>query len=146
MTLVRWSPLEEMGLLRHQLDRLFDNTAFDASTRELKATNILPIELIEKGNVYTVRLAMPGFEREDIKIESTPKELSITAKRQARELEADEHVHVSEFSYGNFSKHLTFPTEIDTQNVAARYELGILTVTVPKQQSSQPRQVEIQIS
>jgi HSP20 family protein len=140
MTIVRWSPLEEMGLLRSQLDRLFD-TSVPEQKRNLN--HILPVELIEKGNTYTIRLAMPGIPLEEIKVESTQKELTITAKKQPRELEQDEHVHVSEFSYGSFSKHLTFPMAIDTDKVSATYDLGILTITIPKLESAQPRQIEI---
>jgi HSP20 family molecular chaperone IbpA len=104
MTMMRWSPLEEMGLLRNQFDRLFE-TPMPEQKRNL--SHILPVELIEKGNVYTVKLALPGIPLEDIKVESTQKELTITANKQPRELEKEEHVHVSEFPYGGFSKHLT---------------------------------------
>jgi HSP20 family protein len=140
MTMIRFSPLEEMGLLRNQLDRLFD-----APMQQEKRTlnHILPVELLEKGNEYTIKLAMPGIPMSEIKVESTQKELTITAKRQPKELEQEEHVHVSEFPYGSFSKHLSFPCPIDTEKVVATYDLGILSITVPKLESAQPRQIEI---
>jgi HSP20 family protein len=140
MTMIRFSPLEEMGLLRGQLDRLFEAPG-PAEKRTL--SHILPVELLEKGNEYRVRLALPGIPLEEIKVESTQKELTITAKKQPRELEKEEHVHVSEFPYGSFSKHLTFPCAIDTEQVTASYDLGILTIMVPKLESAQPRQIAI---
>jgi len=141
MTMLRFSPLEEVSLLRNQLDRLFDSPTLEKRT----FNHILPVELVEKGNEYTVKLAMPGIPLEDIKVESTQKELTITAKKQARELQKDEHVHVSEFEYGSFSKHLTFPCAINTDAISASYDQGILMVTVPKAESAQPKQIEIKI-
>ena len=138
--MIRFSPLEEMGLLRNQLDRLFDAPI---SPEKRNVSHILPVELVEKGNEYTVKLAMLGISLDDIKVESTQKELTVTAKKKPRELDKDEHVHVSEFDYGSFSKHLAFPCAINTDAVSASYDQGILTITVPKAESAQPKQIEI---
>jgi len=142
MTMLRFSPLEEMGLLRNQLDRLFEAPM---TSEKRTVSHILPVELLEKANEYTVKLSMPGILLEDIKVESTQKELTITAKKHPRELDKDEHVHVSEFEYGSFSKHLSFPCSINTDAVSASYDQGILTITVPKVETAQPKQIEIKI-
>ena len=142
MTMIRWSPLEDMSLLRNQLDNMFYTSLPEQKTN---LNHILPVELIERGNEYTVRLALPGIPLEEIKIEATQKELTITAKKEPRELDKEEHVHIREFPYGSFSKHLTFPTGINTEKVAASYDLGIITIRVPKIESAQPRQIEITV-
>jgi HSP20 family protein len=141
MTMLRFSPLEEVSLLRNQLDRLFETPTNEKRT----LSHILPVELLEKGNEYTVKLAMPGMGPSDIKVESTQKELTISAKKQPRELDKDERVYVSEFEYGSFSKHLTFPCAINTDAISASYDQGILTVSVPKAESAQPKQIEVKI-
>lgn len=147
MAMIRWSPLEEMSLLRNQIDRIFE----PASSLGEKTQNrhYLPVEVTERADSYQIRLLVPGLEPEQIsrqiKIDATGKELNVTAKCMPRELGKDETVHINEFHYGEFSRHLSFPQAINVEGIEAEYALGVLNVTVPKMESARARQVEIKI-
>jgi|NOAtaT_6_FD_contig_61_3540907_length_1261_multi_4_in_0_out_0_1 HSP20 family protein len=143
MTLMRWSPLEEMNILRNQVDRIFEPTVANGNRKSL--SHFFPVEVTEKQDQYMVKLMVPGINPEQIQVESTQKELVITAETQPRELDKDENVHLSEFHYGKFSRHLSFPLAIDTEKIEANYEFGILKIRVPKTEPAKRKHVEVKV-
>ncbi|RIQ18293.1 Hsp20/alpha crystallin family protein [Jiangella rhizosphaerae] len=77
---------------------------------------------------YVVRAELPGMDAEmDIAIEVTDDRLTITAERTDRREEADR----SEFRYGRFHRTAVLPKRADGSKATARYEAGILEITVP---------------
>lgn len=144
MSMMRWSPLEEMNILRNQIDRIFEPSVSNGNNRSLK--HFFPVEVTERPDQYLVKLLVPGINPEQIKVESTQKELIITAETQPRELDKEESVHLSEFHYGKFSRHLSFPLAIDTDKIEAEYEFGILKVRVPKTEAAQRKSIEIKVN
>jgi len=143
MAMIRWSPLEEMSLLRNQIDRIFEPASSLGEKPALK--HLLPVEVTEQPDAYRVRLLVPGIDPAQIKVDATAKELVISAKCQPRELGQDETVHINEFHYGEFTRHLSFPQSINVERIEAEYNVGILTIRVPKMESAKSRTVEIKI-
>jgi len=143
MAMIRWTPLEEMSLLRNQIDRIFDSSAGPGEKRSSK--HYFPVEVTELADAYVVRALVPGIDPTQIKVDSTPKELHLTAAIQPRKLEKDENVHINEFQYGEFSRHFTFPQAIDVEKIEAEYDLGILHIKLPKVETAKAKPVEIKI-
>lgn len=144
MSIIRWSPLEEMNILRNQIDRIFEPSSSNGNHRALK--HLFPVEVTERPDQYLVKLLVPGIDPEQIKVESTHKELIIFAETQPRELEKDESIHLSEFHYGKFSRHLSFPLAINPDKIEAEYEFGILKVRVPKAEAAQRKPIKIKVN
>lgn len=144
MAMMRWSPLEEMNILRNQIDRIFEANSTNSNNRSFK--HFFPIEVTEKPDQYIVKVLVPGVNPELIKVESTLKGLIITAETQPGELGSEENVHLSEFHYGQFSRHLNFPLAIDTNKIEAEYEFGILKIKVPKTEAPQRKHVEVKVN
>ena len=143
MAMIRWTPLEEMSLLRNQLDRIFESSAGNSEKRSSKYS--FPVEVTELPDAYVIRAMVPGIDPSQIKVESAPKELHLTAAIQPRELEKDEIIHMHEFHYGEFSRHFTFPQAIDMDNIEAEYDLGILRIKAPKVETLKTKAVEIKV-
>ena len=80
--MLRWSPLEEVNILHNQLDRIFESPSANADKKTLG--HFFPVEVTEKPDHYMVKLLVPGITPEEIKVESTQKELIITAETQPR--------------------------------------------------------------
>jgi HSP20 family protein len=113
--------------LESEIDRLVSGAAsFGAD---------FPIDLSEDQNNAYVRAELPGVKREDIKVETADGFLTISASRKQKENESETSVALS--------RSVSVPSDVQTDQVTAAYENGVLTVTLPKAEARKPRQVEI---
>jgi HSP20 family protein len=120
-----------------ELDRLFDTalSGFVAPASD----NHFPIDVYEdKDNTY-VRAELPGVSREEIKVEMVDGYLTINASR--KNLQADGKAD-EPFA---FSRSVSLPDNVHADKVAAAYENGVLTVTLPKQEETKPKKVSINV-
>jgi HSP20 family protein len=143
MKLIRWSPLEEMGVLRDQIDRIFEPVSLNGDTHRLGQT--LAVEVTETEQHYRVRALIPGLDPEALQLQVTEKTLMLSGETRPRELEKEEILHLNEIPTGQFSKKLTFPQAIAPDHVEASVELGILDICLPKAQNTRSRNIEIKI-
>lgn len=90
--------------------------------------------LLEDPNLYSLKVELPGFERESFKIQVSKDKLSIYAKKAAETTEEAQgrKVHISEINYGVFSKSYSFSSIIDPERASARFVDGVLTILLPK--------------
>lgn len=124
-----WSGLES------ELDRLFETAV--SSVAGL-SDNRFPIDLYEDKDHTYVRAELPGVNRDDINVEMVEGYLTITAARKQKEGEQEQ-------SY-SFSRSVSIPEEVQADKVAAAYENGVLTVTLPKREEAKPRKITVAVS
>jgi HSP20 family protein len=97
-----------------------------------------PVDLYEdKDNAY-VRAELPGVKREDINVELADGALTVTASRKQKNGEREESF--------SFSRSVAIPEEVQTDKIAAAYENGVLTVTLPKREEVKPKKVAIAVN
>ncbi len=131
-------------------DRFFDNDLFDFATRNFSSTNTtLPsVNIKESNQDYVVEVAAPGLEKSDFKIELKRNVLTVSSEKQVEnETKEGEQFTRREFSYQSFSRSFTLPEIADGDKIAAKYENGILSVSIPKKEeivSKLNRMIEIQ--
>lgn len=101
-------------------------------------------EISETKNQYAVKVDLPGVEKDQIKIDLHEGQLTISGERKEEVKKEDDHKrHFSEFYYGSFSRSFTFPTPVDAERVEARYDAGVLNITIPKSGSTRTRQISV---
>ena len=107
-------------------DELFNNFSADS----LPATNISETE-----TAFNIELSVPGFNKEDIKIEIDKDLLKISAASEVKNQEKDENEKVlrQEFRTSSFTRSFTIPDNIDTENISATQKDGILQISLPKE-------------
>jgi HSP20 family protein len=121
--------------LESELDRLFETAVSSVASL---SDNRFPVDLYEdKDNTY-VRAELPGVNRADINVEMVDGYLTITAARKQKEGEQEQ-------SY-SFSRSVTVPDEVQSDKVAAAYENGVLTVTLPKREEAKPKKITVAVS
>lgn len=103
------------------------------------------VDVSENDGAYTVKAEIPGVRKEDIdvRIDGAVVSLSAEVKKEKEEKEG-ERVLRSERSYGYASRSFTLGSEIDPAGVNARYEAGVLTMTLPKKSPGEARRVTVQ--
>lgn len=91
----------------------------------------MPVELVERDNNLILNVMIPGMKKEDINIEVSEKQVSISGVCKVEYEENKDLIHRSEFCRGNFSRVIALPQIINHQKAKADYKDGILTLTLP---------------
>jgi HSP20 family protein len=133
--------------LNHQptlFDRFFDNDLFDWSNRNYSTTNTtLPsVNIKESSEDFEVEVAAPGLTKNDFKIQLKHDLLTISSEKEIEdETKEGQSFSQREFSYQSFSRSFSLPNTADSEKIAARYENGILRITIPKKEEARPKPV-----
>ena len=89
-------------------------------------------ELQDKGKRFRLRIALAGFDDEDIEVTATPRALVVKAERESEKKGKDDTTVWSEFRSNSIVRRVPMPAEIDVAEVTARYKRGLLTIDAPK--------------
>jgi HSP20 family protein len=84
---------------------------------------------------FKVELCVPGFKKEDFKIDIEDRTLTISSEREEKK-EDDKEYRRREFSYSSFSRTLQLPQNVDENKINAKYDNGMLELTLPKKEVS----------
>lgn len=127
----------------NQLPSLFDhflaNDLFDWSNRHFSATETtLPaVNIKESSNEFEVELAAPGLVKSDFHVELNRDVLTISCEKKVEnETKEDQEFARKEFSYQSFSRTFSLPNSVDNDKIKAKYDSGILRITIPKKEES----------
>jgi len=93
----------------------------------------IKVDVKENGNAYTVQAEIPGVKKEDIHVDVEGSVVTVRAEiRQQDEEVKDNQVLHTERYYGEVARSLQLPAEVDQQAAVAKYDNGVLTLTLPK--------------
>jgi HSP20 family protein len=108
------------------------------------ARGVFPLlNLTEDKDNYYLRAELPGVKTDELNIEATGNNLSITGERKIAAEDQSARFHRRERDAGRFSRAVTLPGHIDHDKISASMANGMLTVTIPKAESAKPRQIQI---
>ena len=114
----------------------FFNTAFMP-----RANSTAPaVNVKESEKEYVMELAAPGIKKEYCRVSINDEgNLSIAIENKAEHKDEDKHHHYlrREFSYSNYEQNYTLPDDVVRDQISAKVEDGILTVTMPKAEPKQ---------
>ena len=114
------------------LNRHFDNYFPEANYWEDVDKLSMPIEVADKGKEFDIRAELPGVKKEDLDIDIEKDFLKINAKKFDEAKEENKNYKHSEFSYGEYSRTIQLPEEIDIDKTEAKLEHGVLKIIAPK--------------
>lgn len=123
-------------------DRFFENDLFDWSNRNYSTTDTtLPsVNIKESSEEFEVDLAAPGFVKSDFNIELNHDLLTISSEKKVEnETKEGQQFARREFSYQSFSRSFTLPNTADSNNIKAKYDNGILRISIPKKEEAKPK-------
>jgi HSP20 family protein len=127
----RRSSVSPFGSLQREIDRVFEDFGRGwpwaaGVARDLK------LNVAETDKEIEVTADVPGMEPKDIKVELRDGMLTIKGERQAEKDDKGKDYHLVERSYGMFERAVMLPAEVDVEKVAASFDKGVLTVSLPK--------------
>ncbi len=130
MTLIKFEPLKDLELFRSNIRRFFD----DFPTRDFGfVDNFHPrIDISEDEKKVYVEAEIPGVTKKDLKISVQDNILTISGEKKKVEEKKDKNYYRAERIFGSFTRSFTLPEDVDVEKIDAKFEDGILNISIDK--------------
>ncbi|MEO5942084.1 MAG: Hsp20/alpha crystallin family protein [Ferruginibacter sp.] len=104
-----------------------------------------PVNIVDKDAAFVIEMAAPGFQKADFNVKLEDNILTISTEKKETAYETTEKIVRQEFSKKSFKRSFTIDEKIDTENINAKYENGILKLELPKKELAKAGSKEINI-
>ena len=144
-TVSRWDPSSEFTTMRNLMDRFFEQGRGRLPFRSSEdlGPSSLALDVIETGEDFVVKAAVPGINPADVEISVEDDVLSIKGEfHQGEETNEDSYLR-RELRFGSFQRTLRLPPTVDAERAQAKFEHGVLTLTLPKKPEARARSIKI---
>ncbi|MGB5217662.1 MAG: Hsp20/alpha crystallin family protein [Smithella sp.] len=125
--------------LQREINKLFSSVG-QGATLDYPAVNVW-----EKENSLIVTTELPGMDPDNINIAVTGAVLTISGTSKSDPIKEGETYLRQERELGNFQRNIQLPYQVDSQAVEAKYERGILKITLPRQKEDLPKKIKINL-
>jgi HSP20 family protein len=153
MAIVRWNPMRDLMSMEREFNRIFNSLdrkfgfgESDRENEEFENAVWMPLtDILEDDNRYCLNIDLPGIKKEDVKINYTNGQLSISGERKMESEEKNTKYHRAERSYGKYYRSFTLPQKIKENEIDAEFKDGQLKISIPKSEEAKPKQLEIKV-
>ena len=138
---------ESFVSLQREMNRLFDDAlrGLPAISGDEKVAALAPsMDVKETDKAIEVQTELPGVDQKDLDVTYANGVLTIKGEKKAEKDEKKAGYHLSERSYGSFYRSVQID-EVDADKIAATFDKGVLTVTLPKLASAQATTKKVEI-
>lgn len=136
MLMTRFDPFREFA----SMQKLFENYPVVNTTKDTSISAFAPSVNTREGEyAYHIDVDLPGVKKEDINIDIDENKLIISGERNFKEEIKEEDYYKVETSFGKFQRVFNLPDNIDTENITASNENGVLEVNIPKLKKEQTK-------
>ncbi len=143
--LIRWQPFDDLVSLRDAMDRLFEDAYISPRDGAARAKPTEPsLDVYETANDVVVKAALPGMKPEDVDITLTGDVLTISGETKEETEHNDKNYIRRERRYGSFTRSVTLPDGLQADKADAKFENGVLTLTIPKSEQVKPKKIPVQ--
>jgi HSP20 family protein len=101
-----------------------------------RTMNVPSVNITEQKDEYQVSLAAPGLKKDDFHIDVDGNMLTISSEKEENKEEKDKKFTRKEYSYSSFSRSFTLPDEINKEKIDAKYEDGVLKISLPRKEGT----------
>ena len=144
--LTRFDPLTDIARIDpfRNIGDFFGDFSLMPSLRGMGATPPIRMDVTEDDQNYLVKADMPGLNKDDIKVAIDGNQVSISAETKEEKETSNLGMLCRERRYGQQYRSFTLPQEVDDAQAQAKYENGVLQLTLPKKAGTARKQLAIQ--
>ena len=146
MAINRWDPFREVVVLQNRLNSLFRDLSTETENPLTTASFTPAVDVYEDDKKVVLKLEVPGIEEKDLDVSVENNTLTVKGERKFENEEKEENFHRIERRYGSFYRAFTLPTTVDTENVEASYNAGVLKLELNKKPEAQPKQIKVNVA
>ncbi len=103
------------------------------------------IDMFEKDNQIVVKVELPGIDKENVNISVSDGLLNIKGEVKKEKEVKDEDYYYSERSIGSFARSISLPSKVKEDKIEAKYDDGILEITLPKAPETKVKDVKVKV-
>src|SRR5216683_4696287 len=135
--LTRWEPLREFSTMQdrmNRMNRLFRESYNPEGPEDALTTTSFapPVDIYEDEHTITLKLEVPGIDEKDIDVRIESNMLTVHGERQIEKEEKEENFRRVERRYGSFTRSFTLPNTVNTEDINASYDNGVLNIRLAK--------------
>jgi len=148
MAITRWEAYRDVVALQNRMNSLFqDFSRSNSGESELvtAAGFVPPVDIYEDEHKLVLKLEIPGMRQEDLDVRMENTTLSVKGERSFQTEGKEENFHRVERRYGSFYRAFTVPTTMNTENVKASYDAGVLKIELEKRAEAKPKQIKVSV-
>lgn len=144
MDLIPRKPFSELSTVRNEMDRLWSRFLDDWPLPAMFTKGWAPMaDISETKDKLIVKAELPGLDPEDLKLSLSGDLLTIKGEKKKEKEEKDEHHYSLERYCGEFQRSFRLPVEVQADKVDAKFDKGVLTITMPKTAKTQKKEIKI---
>lgn len=141
-----FDPFQNLRRLNSLLDDAFANWPAQPDENGALTASWAPVcDVFEDKDSVKIVAEIPGVKPEDVRISIENQVLTIRGEKKQAAEETTERVHRYERSYGLFERSFALPNLVDADKIEAKYDNGILTITLPKAERARPREISVKV-
>lgn len=148
MTLIRYNPFREFDPINAHMNRLMNNFYSRPAKKEYVQADFLPnVDISEdEKNIY-LETEIPGVSKDAVNVSiDAEKVLTIKGEKKFEKSEKELLCFRQERNYGSFTRSFQLPENVDSEKVEAKYNDGVLLLTIPKIQPVKPKEMNVTIN
>jgi|WetSurMetagenome_2_1015567.scaffolds.fasta_scaffold304201_2 HSP20 family protein len=143
-SLIRFEPA--VATLSDLFDEALSGNFFSRWNRELPETTFPNVDIVEGKDGYNIKADMPGLDKKDIKVEIEKGVLTISGEKKEEKIEQEKnHYYHLERTYGSFRRSFKLPDNVSSEHIDAKYNSGVLELTLKKTEEAKPKTIEVKI-
>jgi HSP20 family protein len=148
--LTRWDPFREFSSMQDRLNRmnrLFRESYSPEGPEEALTTTSFapPVDIYEDEHNITLKIEVPGIDEKDIDVRIESNTLTVHGERKIEKEEKEENFRRVERQYGSFTRSFTLPSSVDSGQVSAHYDNGVLKIKLAKKAEAKPKQIKVNV-
>jgi len=133
--LTRWNPIEDIIDFQREADRLFDRFWFDLPSRVVRPAARYPVQIHQGDESWRIDIPMPGIDPANVTLEVIGNTVHLRARQDGGRNDGETQ----------FERTVTLPRSLDLDAITATHRFGMLTLTVPLEESARPRRIQIDV-
>ncbi len=145
--LTRWDPLRDLATMQNRLNRFVRESYSPEGPEEALTTTSFapPVDIYEDEHSIAVKMEVPGIDEKDIDVRIESNTLTVHGERKIDKEEKEENFRRVERQYGSFTRSFTLPSSVDTGQVSAHYDKGVLKISLAKKAEAKPKQIKVNV-
>src|SRR6266567_2406099 len=148
--LTRWEPFRDLATMQdrmNRMNRLFRETYSPEEPEEALTTTSFapPVNIYEDEHNITLKLEVHGIDEKDIDVRVENTTLTVHGERKIDKEEKEENFRRVERQYGSFTRSFTLPSSVDSGQVSADYDKGVLKIKLAKKAEAKPKQIKVNV-
>lgn len=149
MTITRFTPFSDVAALQNRLNSIFHDSFRPQATEgeSLQTGSFVPVvDIYEDAQKLALTFEIPGIKPEAVDVRVENNILTVKGERAWAGEQKEENFRRIERRFGSFVRSFTLPQSVDTEQVTAQSENGVLVVELPKKAAAQPKQIKVTTS